>query len=375
MNYRSIDDNAEADNTLDEFRVEDVMIYVKGPVGDRANFFSEFMVNPNSADDEIGSAHDQSVRVERMYLSTDQLIPDHSLKAGLYQNFDGIVKDYHVATGNPLPGDVIFFKNPWVGHHGNGTLHDVFTDVGLSLSGRRGGLGYKLNVFNGMGERTPERSAFEDAEPEGLFGKLQYTFRNQSLRGLQVGLSYYRAKGTEQVEKFTETELVADTQTGEVTEVTDVHGSSQFEPKDEYWIGELIYRRPRWTASFLYLNGEQTRAVSHEEHELYGIPFGERDHEGDGYLAELQYNTTDKLTLVGRYQTVSADDESMNFLGAGSKVGHHGPEHRGDLEQTELGLNYSWSPRITFKTSWQGNEEDGVYAAGDRIFGQLAASF
>lgn len=348
MNYRHIEDDADNENTSDQFNVEDVMIFIKGDIGEKASFFSEFMVNPNSADDEIGEAHDQSVRVERIYLSTRKLIPNHSLKAGQYQVFDGPIKDYHNAMGNPLPGDIIFFNNPWAGHHGSGTLHDVFAELGLGLSGSQGQFSYILDVFNGRADITPERSAFDDAEPTGVFGKVLWT--SMALPGLQAGVSYFKADGTED----------------EVTEGgTTLLGS----PEDTFWIGELIYRTPTWTLTGMYLDGEQTRLNFDENDDSF-------DNEGSGWLAEAVYRATSKLSLVGRYQTIDVDDPNeMNFLGAGAEHGHGGATVIGDVEQIELGVNYRWSPRIIFKASWQGNEEDGEDAAGDRIFGQIAASF
>ncbi|MFB6355469.1 MAG: hypothetical protein ABEJ65_03015 [bacterium] len=338
MDYTHIGTRDGKSNSDDNLTVQDVMFYVKGPVGDKAKFFSEFMINPNSSGDEIGSSHDQSIQVERMYLTTDKLLKDHTVKAGIFQLFDGTIKNYHVATGNPLPGDVVFFKNPWLGHHGNGNLHDVFTDVGLSVSGMRGPISYQVSGFNGQGEKTPSSTDFDDASPSGVFGKVQYTFR--SLRGLQAGVSYYNASTTDD---------------------TSAYGGNE----DKYVIGEIIYRRPAYKFTGLYLDGTQTRQGN--------------DIEGGGFMVEGVHNTTSKLSIVGRYQTITPDDETENFFGAGTKS-EHGTEYRGELEQIEVGVNYSWSPRLTLKASWQGNDEGGTStgktdSAADRVLGQVTASF
>ncbi|MFB6346076.1 MAG: hypothetical protein ABEK50_09925, partial [bacterium] len=267
MDYTHIGTRSGKDKTDDKLTVQDVMIYVKGPVGDKAKFFSEFMVNPNSSGDEVHSAHDQSIQVERMYLSTTKLLKGHTIKAGIFQLFDGPVKSYHVATGNPLPGNVIFFKNPWA--HGN-TLHDVFTDAGVELSGMKGQFGYRIAGFNGMGEKTPSSTSFGDASPTGVFGKLLRTSR--AVPGLQAGLSYYSADDT------TDSEPVA---TSTANLVSD---------EDEYLIGELIYRRPAYRLTGLWLDGTQTRQRAG----------GGFDNEGDGFMVEGVYNASDNLSLVGR---------------------------------------------------------------------------
>lgn len=323
FNFKHIGPGENADTS---FVVEDIMLYITGQISEDIDYFSEFMINPRTADTEVGEAHDETVQVERLYLTSSKLIPRHTLKLGLFQLFDGPIKDYHVGTNNPLPGDIIFFKNPWAHHN---TLHDIFTDVGISIGGMMPPVGYTFAVFNGMGDRTPSGTAFDDVYPRGFFTK--FLLVPPFVPGLSLSGMYY---------------------TGEET-ASAAWGSN----KDEYFISDIIYRWGDLELIGMYLIGTQRRQSGTTEF----------DNKGNGFMFQAKYNLTDKLSAIARYQEIIVD--KGEFFGVGTE------DDTGDVSQLELGLNYRLRPRLWLKASYQRNEESGENTAPDRILGSVAFAF
>lgn len=325
INFKHVGPGNNSDNS---FVTEDIMLYITGKVSDDIEYFSEFLINPRAEDDAFNNPHKQTFRVERLYLTSNNIIPKHSLKVGIFQLFDGPVKDYHVGTNNPLPGDLIFFKNPWDGEE---NLHSIFTDVGVSIGGTKSSFGYNFSVFNGMGDRTPSGTDFDDIAPRGFFTKL--LFVPSQIPGLSLAGSYY---------------------TGEKT--ADAAWGSK---KDEYFISEIIYRWNDLELMGMYLLGSQTRQSGSSEFE----------HDGSGFVLQSKYNLTDKLAVIGRYQEINPDGSDSEFFGVGANNGI------GDVSQFEVGLNYRLRSRLWLKLSYQMNDESGLNTAADRILGQVAFAF
>lgn len=327
INFKHVDiGKKDADSS---FAVEKIMLYVTGQVSEDIDYFSEFMINPRTGDDEVHAAHDETIQVERLYLTSSKIIPGHTLKVGLFQLFDGPIKDYHVGTNNPLPGDIIFFKNPWT--HEN-TLHDIFTDVGISIGGMKPPFGYTFAVVNGMGDRTLSGTDIDNAYLRGFFTKL--FFVPPMIPGLSLSSMYYTGEKTASAEWGNE--------------------------KDEYVISEVVYRWNDLELIGMYLSGTQRRQSGNSEF----------DNKGSGFMFQTKYNLTNKLSLIGRYQEIIVSDrDDMEFFG----VGKH--ENTGDVSQLELGINYRIRPRVWLKASYQKNDESGEDNADDRILGSVAFAF
>ncbi len=358
FNYRYFGPGEGQEEANSGFSIEDVMFFVKGSSGDKVDFFSEFIINPKSADEHLETAHDQSVAIERLYVSSSAVIPHHTVKAGLFHVFDGPIQGYHSARGNPLPGDLIFYRNPWLGHHGPRSLHDIFHELGVSITGMQLPVMYTVSVFNGLGERTPSGNQFDNAKLSGTFAKVQYI--SQQLRGLRAGLSFYYAEGLE-------------------TKATDQDGNfvgPEVAPVNQYWVGEIVYQKPFVKLTALYLQGVQSRAVSNGMYEEYNMPYGKFDHEGRSLMGEVMYNWTDSFATIGRYQALLPNDRiGTNFIGAGAQVSHGSVEDRGVLNQVEVGVKYDFTERFSIKGSWLGNYEEEADILGNIVMGQLTAAF
>lgn len=325
ISFEHIEPGKNADNS---FAAEDLMLYITGQVSEDIKYFSEFMINPRASDDVLSEVHNQTFRVERLYLTSNSIIPKHSIKVGLFQLFDGPIKDYHVGTNNPLPGDIIFFKNPWGGHN---TLHDVYTDVGVSISGMKPPFGYTFSLTNGMGDRTPSGTDFDSIAPRGFFAKL--LFVPPAIPGLSLSTMYYSGEKT----------------------ADGAWGSK----KDRYYISDIAYRWEDLELMGMYIRAIQTRQNGNTEF----------DNKGYGFLFQAKYNLTKKLAAIVRYQTITVDQDDMEIFSVGAD------NNIGNVEQLEVGLNYRLKPRLWLKLSYQMNDESGANIAADRIISQIAFSF
>lgn len=335
VNYVHRGSDANDTTTLSGASFEEILLHVEGPVSKDVYFFSEFEIVPNAGDDELGSAHDQTLTVDRAFLKSREWVNNHTTKAGVFYLFDGMIQQYHHSHANPLPGEIVFFKNPWAHHD---TLHDVLSDLGVKVAGRQGNLHYSVALFNGMGDITTESTRFANASMDGYYGNVRY--RIPGMKGTYFGLSYYRSEAT------------ADTEWGG--------------DRDEYAVAEAAYRADDWRLRGLYLTGTQTRGKDTD-----GDGMDEEfDNEGSGYVVEGLYDVTDFLSGVARYQAINVDDpDNMSFFGIGE---HHGI---GEVEQIEAGLNYHLSEHTRLKGSWQVNDESAENTEADRGIIQLTASF
>ncbi|MFB6345666.1 MAG: hypothetical protein ABEK50_07845 [bacterium] len=335
VNYEHAGTDSNDNTTRNALTVEEAFLYLHGPVGREVSVFTEFKITPRSQGDNVHASHDETLVVDRAYLETDKLVYDQTLQAGIVNVFDGMVKEYHHSSDNPLPGNVVFFSNPWAHHD---TLHDVLSEAGLKLSGRSKRVEYQFALTNGFGDLTPSRTSFDDANFTGGYGRLHY--RPFHLEGLGVGVSYYNAEAT------------ADTQWGA--------------PEDQYLIAELDYVSNSWQFRSLYLRGTQTRG---DDTDGDGLD-EEFENSGSGFVVEGLYNLTETVSSIARYQEINVDNsDEMAFFGVGS---HHSIA---DVSQIEAGLNYAINDFSELKASWQVNRETGENTESDRGFLEWTASF